>query len=205
MMFHRITQTKHRLNEVALFAILLFASSCTQVPPKPLLPADQRAVSKGMDIIKDSEITDKSSALEAFKVACDLGNRYGCHQVGMAHTNGLYGAEKNMAIAGRWFLKAANRGYFPSQQNMANLHALKLIDPVNDVEGYKWIILASRGASRCTPDTAGTEGFNGPKDARRVCQLALQGQSRIRGILRNRLTAEQRQQAELLADGWTAE
>lgn len=201
-MFHGVNQIRFVVNLSGLLVMLVLITSCVQAPSKPPLPADQSAVSKGIEILQDNEIEDKSTALLAFKTACDLGNNYGCHQIGMAYVNGLYGAEKNTILARKWFLDAANRGYFPSQQNLANLHALKLVDPANDVEGYKWIILASNGARVCTPKTAGTEGFVNRQDAKRVCQLALQGQSRIRSILRNRLTAQGRQKADSLANSW---
>ena len=182
---------------------MLSMAGCAQTGKKIThkSPAEERLV-KGEQILQDVHTTDKSAALDAFIEACNLGNNNGCHKVGTAYSKGLYGITQDYAIARQWYLKAAMKGYAPSQQNIANLYAYRLLDESNDVEGYKWLLLAQKTVATCLPGTIEAQSNTSTAERRRLCQLASAGQGRLRSIFRKRMSSGQMQQAEDLARQW---
>lgn len=176
-------------------ALAVFFVGCAQVPTEKTSTAEEIALQKGIAMLSDGSITDKSEALTAFQQACELGSLYGCHKMGIAYNNGLYGKEKNYQKARQWYLRAAEKGYVPSQQNIANLYAHRLL-PMDDIEGYKWLKLAEIGAAQCKPGAIEVETDTPDIERRRLCQLAAASQRRIKSIFRKRMTPDQIQQAE---------
>jgi len=188
---------------LATACLALFA--CSQAEKQQSQPTrDEVLVNKGLKVLSDTNVKEKDEALAAFKEACQLGNNYGCHKTGIAYNNGLYGLDKDYQQANQWYLLAAGKGYIPSQQNIANLHAYRLLQNLNDIEGYKWLKLAEDATQKCLPGTI--EASSGINDAerRRLCQLASTGQGRLRSIFRKRMSKHEIQQAEQLANNWQA-
>ena len=177
--------------------------SCAQTDEIVNQPApDEVALDKGLKVLSDANIKEKEQALDAFKKACELGNNYGCHKVGIAYNNGLYGLNKDYQQAKQWYLKGAEKGYIPSQQNIANLYAYRLLENLNDIEGYKWLKLAEDGTAKCAPGNNEHNRKISDAERRRLCQLATIGQGRIRSIFRKRMTMDEIYKAEQLAQNW---
>lgn len=188
-----------------LIVVCLFLFGCAQTGKNDNQPTpDEVVLDKGLKVLSDSNVKEKDAALAAFKEACELGNNYGCHKTGIAFNNGLYGLDKDYQQAKQWYFKAAEKGYIPSQQNIANLYAHRLLENLDDIEGYKWLKLAEAGTARCAPGTIEFEGNISDDERRRLCQLAIAGQGRIRSIFRKRMTVEEIQKAEQLALKWKA-
>ena len=192
--------------KTALFVFFILSmAGCAhtekQVTPKS--PADEK-LEQGVQILQDVDATDKGAALVAFVEACNLGNNNACHKVGTAYSKGLYSVSRDYTKARQWYLKAAMRGYAPSQQNIANLYAYRLLDESNDVEGYKWLLLAEKTVATCLPGTIEAQSNTLAAERRRLCQLASAGQGRLRSIFRKRMSSEQMQQSERLARQWSA-
>ena len=176
---------------------------CAQTDKQDPQPTpDEVVLNKGMKLLSDANVKDKEQALDAFKEACELGNNYGCHKVGIAFNNGLYSLDKDYQEAKQWYLKAAEKGYIPSQQNIANLYAHRLLETFNDIEGYKWLKLAEAGTAECEPGTIEVERNISDMERQRLCQLAKTGQGKIRSIFRKRMPPEEIQRAEQLAQNW---
>jgi TPR repeat protein len=180
--------------------------SCAPIPERSQpLPAAEEKLVDGMQVLRDVEAVDKSAALDAFQEACQLGNNNGCHKVGTAYGKGLYGLPQNSSKARQWYLKAAIRGYAPSQQNLANLHAYRLLESPDDIEGYKWLLLAEQAVTRCLPGTIEARANTSENERKRLCQLAAAGQGRLRSIFRKRMSPEQLRQAESQARQWAVQ
>lgn len=193
------------MNRLFISIILLFfLASCAQAPKQQAVqPApDEAALDKGFKLLADPEVSDKKTAREAFEKACSLGSNYGCHKMGIAYNNGLYGLDKDYERARQWYLKAADKGYIPSQQNIANLYAHRLLGRLDDIEGYKWLVLAETGTAQCLPGSIEAERGISDTERRRLCSLASDGQGRIRSIFRKRMSFEEMQQAEQQAQKW---
>ncbi|KPJ96007.1 MAG: hypothetical protein AMJ55_02755 [Gammaproteobacteria bacterium SG8_15] len=177
--------------------------SCAQAPKQQTSVApDEQALEKGLKLLANPEVSDKKTALPSFEKACNLGNNYGCHKMGIAYNNGLYDLNQDYDRARQWYLKAAEKGYIPSQQNIANLYAHRLLGELNDVEGYKWLALAETGTAQCLPGSIEAERGVSDAERRRLCNLATAGQGRIRSIFRKRMLPEEIAQAEQLAKKW---
>ena len=188
-----------------LIIIFLFLFGCAQTNKQESQPTpDEVILDKGLKVLSDSNVEEKDEALVSFREACELGNNYGCHKAGIAFNNGLYGLDKDYQQARQWYLRAAEKGYIPSQQNIANLHAYRLLENLNDIEGYKWLKLAEAGTAKCSPGTIEVEKNISDAERMRLCQLATVGQGRIRSIFRKRMTVEEIQKAEQLANNWKA-
>ena len=74
------------------------------------------------------------------------------HRLGFIYEYGDQGLAKDAKLAAHWYLRAAEKGYYPSQYNLGAMYAQNLITPPNDVEGYKWLLLAQQGSDGCTYD-----------------------------------------------------
>jgi len=74
------------------------------------------------------------------------------HRLGFIYEYGDQGIPKNDKLAARWYLRAAEKGYYPAQYNLGAMYSQNLITPSNDVEGYKWFLLAQRQTDGCTFD-----------------------------------------------------
>jgi len=163
----------------------------------------RRLFPSSLKLLSTPDESDKKTALQAFEKACNLGNSYGCHKVGIAYNNGLYGFDKNYERAKEWYLKAAVKGYAASQQNIANLYAYRLLEEMDDVEGYKWLVLAEKTTAECSSGSIEVEGSVSDAERRRLCNLASYGQGKIKSVFRKRMSVEQIQQAEQEAQNWT--
>jgi TPR repeat protein len=74
------------------------------------------------------------------------------HRLGFIYEYGDQGIPKNPKLAVYWYLKAAEKGYYPSQYNLGAMYSQNLVTPPDDVEGYKWLLLAQEGSDGCTFD-----------------------------------------------------
>lgn len=93
--------------------------------------------------------TDYGAAAGWYARACELGSLAGCHNVGVSYEYGSNGVTKDLKKANDSYLKAAERGFIQSQYNLASLYSNHYIEPPNDVEGYKWMVLARNAAQQC--------------------------------------------------------
>ena len=191
----------HRLF-ISIIFVLIFVS-CAQAPKQAAQPSpDEQALEQGLKLLTTPDSNDQKAALQAFEKACTLGNNYGCHKMGIAYNNGLYGFDKDYERAKQWYLKAAEKGYAASQQNIANLYAHRLLKEMDDVEGYKWLVLSEKTTTECLSGSVEVEGSVSEAERRRLCSLASYGQGKIRSIFRKRMSFEQIQQAEQEALNW---
>jgi len=176
--------------------MLMLITGCTPVVEKQkAAPEDEKVLSRGMAILADPEALDKSVALSAFEQACEMGNNSGCHKVGTAYNNGLYGKEKNYEKAKQWYEKAANKGYVPSQLNIANIYAHRLL-PLDDETGFSWLVKAGDGLVKCSPGSFETKLDTPDAERQRMCRLAISYYRRILSIYRKRMTGEDMERIE---------
>jgi len=127
-------------------------------------------------------------AAQWYERACGLGSLPGCHNVGASYEYGSNGVAKDIKKATDSYLKAAERGYMQSQYNLASLYSNQYIEPQNDVEGYKWMILARNAAQQCKDQP--------------LCEWILKDPPGQTVKLKIRLSADQINQAESLAKFW---
>jgi len=94
-----------------------------------------------------AEVTPKKDMVYVNEFA-----REAAHRLGFIYEYGDQGIPKDEKLAAYWYLKAAEKGYYPAQYNLGAMYAQNLITPPNDVEGYKWFLLAQRQTDGCTFD-----------------------------------------------------
>jgi hypothetical protein len=121
--------------------------------------------------------------------ACDLSEPAGCHNTGVAYEYGNYGVAKDISKAYIYYLKAAERGFMQAQYNLSSLYSNQYIQPGNDIEGYKWMLLAQSAAHKCKSVP--------------LCGWILQDPPGHKAKLKSRMTDDQIKQAEELAAAWT--
>ena len=122
---------------------------------------------------------DKAEALRWLRSAADQGNSSAQHNLGVKYNTGR-GVPQDYAEALRWSRLAAEQGIADAQFNLARMYALGLGGPQDDAQAYKWFNLA---ASRSTGTVR--------EDA-----------TVWRDIVANRLTPDQRAEAQRLAREW---
>lgn len=132
--------------------------------------------------------SEYGGAARWYERACELGSLPGCHNIGVSYEYGSNGAAKDIKKAHDGYLKAAERGYMQSQYNLASLYSNQLIEPQNDIEGYKWMTLAINAANQCKGQP--------------LCDWILKDPPGHMTKLKSRLNADQINQAELLAKAW---
>ena len=125
-----------------------------------------------------------------FKRACTLGNSAGCHNVGVAYEYEKNGLPKNLAEARNYYQIAAEKGYMQSQYNLASMYSNNYVNPSNDVEGMKWMLLAQLSAEKC-------------REAE-LCKWISQDPPGHKKKLASRLTDSQLREANSLAVQWKA-
>lgn len=104
-----------------------------------------------LGILLDQGSVDVSKYGEAkiwFQKACESGEPAGCQNLGVAYEYGKNGCSKNMELAKKSYLMAANLGYMPSQYNLGSLYSNQYIS--DDLEGYKWMLIAEKSAKECS-------------------------------------------------------
>lgn len=176
--------------------LFILVTACSPTSEKQMsVTKDEALISTGMAILTNPEMTDKSEALVAFEQACSLGNYYGCHEVGTAYNNGLYGKEKNYELARQWYEKGANNGYVPSQLNIANLFAHRLL-PLDDETGFSWLVKAGEGIVKCPPDSIEAQANTSETERKRLCKLASFNYKKLFSIFRKRMAAEDMERIE---------
>ncbi len=131
------------------------------------------------------------TAAEWFRRACDDAVMVGCHDLGVSYEYGRAGVKKDYTQALVYYRQAAEHGYLQSQYNLGTLYANNYIDPPNDLEGYKWMLIAQRTARGCKSEP--------------VCNWILEDPSQHIKTLRLRLTAAAIIKAQELADQWISE
>ena len=173
---------------IAILGLFLMGCAPTIKEQKPI-SEDEKIFSHGMAILADPEATDKSAALAAFISACELGSNNGCHNVGTAFNNGLYGKEKDYEQAKLWYEKAASKDFIPSQLNIANIYAHRLL-PLDDETGYAWLVRAGEGLRTCRPGSIEGDSKTTADERNRLCRLARSFHHRLQGIFRKRMEGE---------------
>jgi len=128
------------------------------------------------------------TAAHWYKRACELGSLPGCHNIGYSYEYGKNGVEKNYEEARIWYTKAAEKGYPQSQYNLSTLYSNMYLTPTDDVEGYKWMLIARKSAEMC---------IDVP-----ICQWILDDPPGHEKKFRERMPAEQLSKAKVLADDW---
>lgn len=121
--------------------------------------------------------------------ACNLGDITSCHNAGVGYENGSIGLPKDIEKALTYYLRAAKSGYMQSQYNVGSFYSMGYF--MNDIEGYKWLLLADEAARSC---------ISVP-----LCKWVLDDPPGHNKKLRGRMTAGQISEAEKQAKSWTAE
>jgi len=129
------------------------------------------------------------AAVSWYARACELGDRAGCHNAGVAYEYGKSGAGKDLDEARGFYLKAAARGFMQSQYNLGSLYSNGYVTPADDVEGYKWMLIAEKAARACAP---------APN-----CDWVLRDPPGHRARLKSRLSESGISEAERQATAWT--
>lgn len=127
-------------------------------------------------------------ASQWFRRACDHYVLAGCHNLGVSYEYGRGGVEKDYKQAFAYYRLAADRGYLQSQYNLGSLYSNKYVEPPDNVEGYKWMLLTQKKAQECRSQP--------------LCKWILDDPPGHRSKLRARLTAQEIAQAQRLADEW---
>lgn len=143
-------------------------------------------------LLEDGRVKTESfeSPASWYERACKLGSQPGCHNVGVSYEYGKNGVNKEITKAYSYYLIAAEHGYMQSQYNLASLYSNQYVQPQNDVEGLKWILLAQDAAKRCQ---------NVP-----LCQWILDDPPGHKSKIKSRLTEDQIKSAEILVISWKA-
>lgn len=143
-------------------------------------------------LLEDGKVSGPQygTAIQWYVRACDLGELAGCHNAGVAYEYGNVGAIKNIYNAYDYYFKAAEQGFMQSQYNLSSLYSNQYIQPANDTEGYKWMLLAQDAARKCSKIP--------------LCEWILQDPPGHKAKLKGRLTEDQTKEAEKLAASWTA-
>lgn len=186
------TESANFYNNCKYFLLItVLLSACTQTAEKIQKPVseDEKVLSNAMSMFSNPEITDKSIIMSEFEQACEMGNNYGCHKVGIAHNNGIHGQTKDYQQAKKWYLKAANRDYIPSQLNIANLYAHRLL-PLDDETGYLWLARANKGLRECKPGSIEAESNVSDIERQRMCKQIRSFYRKVLGVFRKRMEGE---------------
>jgi TPR repeat protein len=189
--------------------ILLICSGCAHTPGDAALRGGQPEAAadlyaKGAELgdataalklgllISEGRVSDTQygSALKWYMRSCELGSLPGCHNVGVAYQEGKYGVSKDPQKACEYYRKSAMRGYMQAQYNLASVYSSQEVQPPDDVEGYKWMLLSQDAARKCS---------NLP-----LCDWILKDPPGHKAKLKGRLTEDQIKEAERLAASWTA-
>jgi len=107
----------------------------------------------------------------------------------VGYEKGSIGLPKDLEKALTYYLRAAKRGYMQSQYNVGSFYSMEYFK--NDIEGYKWLLLADEAARSCisTP----------------LCKWVLNDPPGHKKKLRGRMSTGQISEAEKLAKSWTVE
>lgn len=141
-------------------------------------------------ILEDGQVKEDTfgSSASWYEKACKLGSPAGCHNTGVSYEYGKNGVNKDITKAYSYYLLAAECGYMQSQYNLASLYSNQYVQPQNDVEGLKWMLLAQDAAKRCQ---------NVP-----LCQWILNDPPGHKSKITSRLSEHQIKSAEALAISW---
>ena len=144
-------------------------------------------------IFKKVQLTsDFKTPLFWFEKACKLGKPMACHNAGYGYEEALYGLKsKDLNKAESLYRIAAEKGYMQSQYNLASMYSNNYVTPPNDIEGYKWFLISSINAEKCSD--------------KNLCKWILSDPPKHGEKLKNRLTEEQIEKAEELAESWVNE
>ncbi|UYN93879.1 MAG: sel1 repeat family protein [Enhydrobacter sp.] len=92
---------------------------------------------------------DHAAAAQWYRRAADQGHVVAQHNLAHMYEAG-HGlpAEYALAAAVTWYTRAANQGYRPSQANLGAMYATGRGVRRDDVQAYKWFVLADSAANR---------------------------------------------------------
>ncbi len=133
-------------------------------------------------------ITRFGQPADWYRKGCDLGSLSACHNAGYSYESGTNGVARDVVEAANYYLKAAERAFLPSMANLGALYANGLLLAADDVEGYKWLLIARLAANQC----AGMP----------MCQSVIEDRQGHRGKLQSRLSAGEQRSAERMAMDW---
>lgn len=128
------------------------------------------------------------NAADWYRKGCALGDLSACHNAGYSYEAGKNGVARDVVEAATYYLKAAERAFLPSMINLGALYANGLIISTDDVEGYKWLLIARLAASQC----AGMP----------ICKSVIEDRQGHREKMQSRLSASEQRSAERMAMDW---
>ena len=131
---------------------------------------------------------DFGSTASWYERACKLGSNPGCHDIGVSYEYGKNGVNKDIIKAYSYYVIAAEHGFMQSQYNLASLYSNQHVQPPNDVEGLKWMLLAQDAAKKCQSVP--------------LCQWISEDPPGHKSKIKSRLTKDQVMNAEGLAISW---
>lgn len=174
--------------------LVIVVSGCSTITGSQQQHGDSdentKVLKEAMALLSDPDVKDKSVAMSEFERACMQGQHYGCHKLGIAFNNGIHGKPQNYQTAKQWYERAAQKGYVPSQLNIANLYAHRLL-PLDDETGYRWLAKAHKGLRECRSGAIESETSVSDAERRRMCQLAMNFYRKLLNIYRKRMEGDQ--------------
>lgn len=127
-------------------------------------------------------------AADWYRKGCELGELSGCHNAGYAYETGTNGVAKDTVEAAAYYRKAAEHAFLPSMINLGSLYATGAVISMDDVEGYKWLLIARLAANQCA--------------ATPMCLSVIEDSRGHREKMKSRLSESQQRAAEKMAMDW---
>lgn len=161
---------------------------------------------------------DYEEAVKWYKMAALKGHAEAEYNLGVAYEQGR-GERQDQREALRWYRQSAERGYVPAQMMLARMYYEGQGVAVNHAEAARWYRQASYRGFPIAQYMLGTMYATGQGVAKDLIQAHMwlslsasqsgdatgQNTLRIRDRLAEQMTPEQIQEAERLAQDWTAE
>ncbi len=94
------------------------------------------------------------TASDWYVKGCALGSLSACHNAGVAYQFGRNGVKRDYYEAAKYYLKAADRAFLPSQINLVVLYANGQVISQDHREGLKWMLIAQKSAMQCVDNPA---------------------------------------------------
>lgn len=133
-------------------------------------------------------VTRFGQPAEWYRKGCDLGSLSACHNAGYSYESGTSGVTRDAVEAANYYLKAAERAFLPSMANLGALYANGHIQSADNIEGYKWLLIARLAANQCATLP--------------ICKAVIEDRHGHREKMQSRLSASEQRAAERLAMDW---
>ena len=128
------------------------------------------------------------TASDWYLKGCALGSLSACHNAGVAYQFGRNGVKRDYYEAAKYYLKAADRAFLPSQINLVVLYANGQVISQDHREGLKWMLIAQKSAMQCVDNPA--------------CRSILDDKSGYRKRLEAQLSEREQHETREMADAW---